>query len=232
MLRHDVLTNDVQVQEAVTGGRVSEVNSASGGKLVEFRCQKSSGPTNLYSPDSLPLMLLTMRRDVSLSLVWKVALSPKWLGLDQMRAKERSVSPLTSTLQTLSSLNYLQIHGISTSTTTYHLTFRVFHQFWIKLFNKLLTEWKSSIQHSSNTWSSLFSQWHEIIKMSPIPGLWSYILYTWLGLISFISSYFIMEIESITSDSDQLWYGKRIFWENSFFLLGFVKRISKVTRKT
>ena len=61
--------------------------------------------TNLYSPDSLPLMLLTMRRDVSLSLVWKVALSPKWLGLDQMRAKERSVSPLTSTLQTLSTLN-------------------------------------------------------------------------------------------------------------------------------
>ena len=57
--------------------------------------------TNLYSPDSFPLMLLTIRRDVSLSLVWKVALSPKWLGLDQMRAKVRSVSPLTSTLQIL-----------------------------------------------------------------------------------------------------------------------------------
>ena len=28
-----------------------------------------------------------------------------------------------------------------------------------------------------------------------------------------------MEIESITSDSDQLWYGKEnILWENSFFV--------------
>ena len=232
MLRHDVLTNDVQVQEAVTGGRVSEVNSASGGKLVEFRCQKSSGPTNLYSPDSLPLMLLTMRRDVSLSLVWKVALSPKWLGLDQMRAKERSVSPLTSTLQTLSSLNYLQIHGISTSTTTYHLTFRVFHQFWIKLFNKLLTEWKSSIQHSSNTWSSLFSQWHEIIKNAANSRtLILHPLYlVGIDLFYIIIFYNGNRVNHIRFRSTVIW--KENILRKFIFLLGFVKRISKVTRKT
>ena len=86
--------------------------------------------TNLYSPDSLPLMLLTIRRDVSLSLVWKVALSPKWLGLDQMRAKERSVSPLTSTLQTL----HCQQSTIYKSTGNQHqqLTYHFVYQLWIK----------------------------------------------------------------------------------------------------
>ena len=76
MLCHDVLTNDVEVQEAVTGGGVFEVNSAPEGKMRRVEMSQP-GLTNLYSPDSLPLMLLTMRRDVSLSLVWKVALSPK-----------------------------------------------------------------------------------------------------------------------------------------------------------
>ena len=38
MLCQDVLTNDVEVQEAVTGGGVSEVNSASEGEMRVLRC--------------------------------------------------------------------------------------------------------------------------------------------------------------------------------------------------
>ena len=38
MLCHDVLTNDVEVQEAVTGGSVSEVNSASEGEMRVLIC--------------------------------------------------------------------------------------------------------------------------------------------------------------------------------------------------
>ena len=38
MLCQDVLTNDVEVQEAVTGGGVSEVNSASEGKMKVLKC--------------------------------------------------------------------------------------------------------------------------------------------------------------------------------------------------
>ena len=75
MLCQDVLTNDVEVQKAVTRGGVSEVNPASEGK--NERVVSKLFLTNLYSPDSFPLMLLTMRREVSRSLVWKVALSPK-----------------------------------------------------------------------------------------------------------------------------------------------------------
>ena len=38
MLCQDVLTNDVEVQEAVTGGSVSEVNSASEGEMRVLIC--------------------------------------------------------------------------------------------------------------------------------------------------------------------------------------------------
>ena len=52
----------------------------------------------LYSPDSLPLMSFTVRREVNLSFVLNCALSPKCEGLDQGRARDISVSPPTSTL--------------------------------------------------------------------------------------------------------------------------------------
>ena len=41
-----------------------------------------------------------------------------------------------------------------------------------------------------------------------------------------------MEIESITSDSDQLWYGKEnILWENSFFCPGLWKESLQLPEK-
>ena len=54
---------------------------------------------HLYRPDSLAPTSRTTRYDVTLSLVWKVARAPKWLGLDQIRANDKSVSPFTSTLK-------------------------------------------------------------------------------------------------------------------------------------
>ena len=60
--------------------------------------------TYLYSPDSLGPTSLTTRQEVTRSLVWKVARPPKWLGLDQIRANERSVSPFTSTLKLINNL--------------------------------------------------------------------------------------------------------------------------------
>ena len=60
--------------------------------------------TYLYSPDSLGPTSLTTRYEVTRSLVWKVARPPKWLGLDQIRANERSVSPFTSTLKLINNL--------------------------------------------------------------------------------------------------------------------------------
>ena len=60
--------------------------------------------TYLYSPDSWGPTSLTTRYEVTRSLVWKVARPPKWLGLDQIRANERSVSPFTSTLKLINNL--------------------------------------------------------------------------------------------------------------------------------
>ena len=81
-------------------------------KTLFFTLQ-SFGVSYLYRPDSWAPTSLTTRYDVTLSLVWKVARAPKWLGLDQIRANDRSVSPFTSTLKLIN--NWWKLSFISAS---------------------------------------------------------------------------------------------------------------------